>query len=219
MTERPRASGSTPPVRYTTGKNHKINKHRKINNKNVWRRGEFVGKGGGKKKNFENHFKFASGGWGYPPDPPWLRLKTGVRQWQTRYSQQHSGYTRLRLPRWPGRRHRDTRCLGAKAQSARPGTPCILKYVIRSRSFLIDQSCSNNHFPKISSSWFTTQNLTTHTHIIVLLHEPLQNYRWHWLDTNLHILNLGINNPNTTTHTCAHTHNVNTQRLIQIMPH
>jgi len=32
-------------------------------------------------------------------------------QWQTRHSQQHSGYARLRPPRWPGRRHGDSRCL------------------------------------------------------------------------------------------------------------
>jgi hypothetical protein len=53
-------------------------------------------------------------------------------------------------------------------------------------------------------------------YIIVLLPELLQRP---WLDTHLHLLNLGINNPNSTTRTSIHAHNVNTQRLIKITTH
>ena len=59
-------------------------------------------------------------GWGYPR-PPLTEMEDRRATVTARYSQQHSGYTRLR----PVPRHK-----------CRPGTPGILKYVIRSGSFL-----------------------------------------------------------------------------------
>ena len=57
---------------------------------------------------------------GVPPRPPLTEMDRRATVTE-RYSQQHSGYTRLR----PVPRHK-----------CRPGTPGILKYVIRSGSFL-----------------------------------------------------------------------------------
>ena len=46
----------------------------------------------------ENQFTFASGGWGYPPDPTLTEIQDR-RDRRVTYSQQHSGYTRLLPPR------------------------------------------------------------------------------------------------------------------------
>ena len=53
--------------------------------------------------------------------------------------------------------------------------PINVSSVTSEMMLFIGTSGSNNHFPKISSSSFT--KYTKLDYIIVLMHEPLQNYR------------------------------------------